>query len=84
MGYVYLTTTQLSVLTSFFYIFRFGTLASAVGPVVGGLVLEFVGRKDANDGQFYSLLGYETLFTLTAVFFLFSAVSLAFVQKKGV
>ncbi|GFH60564.1 hypothetical protein CTEN210_17040 [Chaetoceros tenuissimus] len=61
-----------------------GTLASAVGPVVGGLVLEFVGRKDANDGQFYSLLGYETLFTLTAIFFLFSAVSLAFVQKKGV
>ena len=40
---------------------------------------------DTNDSDdFYSLEGYEILFSLSAFYFLCSAVSLAFVQKKGV
>jgi hypothetical protein len=62
----------------------FGFIGSATGPLVGGIVLLFFGRRGADPGQFYSLNGYEDLFALTAFYFLCSAVSLGFVQKKGV
>ena len=62
----------------------FGFVGSATGPLIGGLVLLLVGRQDTNPGQFYSLEGYKYLFSLTAFYFLCSAVSLAFVRKKGV
>jgi MFS family permease len=62
----------------------FGFIGSAMGPLIGGIVLTFIGRQDTNFGQFYSLQAYQFLFSLTAVYFLCSAVSLAFVKKKGV
>lgn len=62
----------------------FGFVGSATGPLIGGLVLTFVGRQDTSPDQFYSFEGYRCLFSLTAVYFLLSSVSLAFVKKKGV
>ena len=71
----------------------FGFIGSATGPLIGGISLVLFGRigngngrdTDANDSDdFYSLEGYEILFSLSAFYFLCSAVSLAFVQKKGV
>jgi hypothetical protein len=62
----------------------FGFIGSATGPLAGGIILLVFGRKGADSEQFYSLKGYEYLFSLTAFYFLCSAVSLAFVQKKGV
>jgi len=62
----------------------FGFLGSAFGPLLGGCVLTFVGRQDTSPDQFYSFEGYQCLFSLTAVYFLLSSVSLAFVKKKGV
>ena len=62
----------------------FGFIGSAAGPLAGGIVLLVFGRRGADPGQFYSLKGYEDLFALTAFYFLCSAVSLGFVQKKGV
>ena len=62
----------------------FGFVGSATGPLIGGLLLTFVGRQDSTFDQFYSFEGYQCLFSLTAVYFLCSAVSLTFVEKKGV
>ena len=61
----------------------FGFIGSALGPMTGALVLLTVGN-DAPSGHFYSLNGYDTLFTLTAFYYACSASSLAFVRKKGV
>ena len=62
----------------------FGFIGSAAGPLIGGIILLTVGRKDTDPDHFYSLKGYEYLFSLTALYFLCSALSLAFVQKRGV
>ena len=61
----------------------FGFIGSASGPLIGGLALLFFGR-DADATKFYSQRGYEYLFVLSALYFLCSACTLAFVQKKGV
>jgi MFS family permease len=61
----------------------FGFIGSASGPLIGGLALLFFGR-DADATKFYSQRGYEYLFVLSAFYFLCSACTLAFVQKKGV
>mmetsp|Transcript_11148 Transcript_11148/g.20867 ORF Transcript_11148/g.20867 Transcript_11148/m.20867 type:complete len:571 (+) Transcript_11148:78-1790(+) len=62
----------------------FGFIGSALGPLVGGLVLVFVGRRSATDDQFYGFKGYECLFSMSAFYFLCSASCLFFVQKKSV
>jgi uncharacterized membrane protein YGL010W len=62
----------------------FGFIGSALGPLVGGLVLLFVGRRNATDDQFYGFKGYECLFSISAFYFLCSASSLFFVKKKSV
>jgi hypothetical protein len=62
----------------------FGFIGSALGPLFGGSVLFFVGRRNATDDQFYGFSGYECLFSISACYFLCSASSLFFVQKKSV
>lgn len=62
----------------------FGFIGSALGPLLGGLMLLFFGRRNAGDDQFYGYRGYECLFSLSAFYFLCSATSLFFVQKKSV
>eukprot|EP00553_Chaetoceros_curvisetus_P013882 CAMPEP_0204642082 /NCGR_PEP_ID=MMETSP0717-20131115/51495_1 /ASSEMBLY_ACC=CAM_ASM_000666 /TAXON_ID=230516 /ORGANISM="Chaetoceros curvisetus" /LENGTH=201 /DNA_ID=CAMNT_0051662823 /DNA_START=441 /DNA_END=1042 /DNA_ORIENTATION=- len=61
----------------------FGFIGSALGPLIGGMTLLVLGKKDAGPTQFYSMKGYEGVFLLSAFYFLCSSLSLLFVRKKG-
>jgi len=68
----------------------FGFLGSSIGPLSGGIVLVYFGNmghdtnREGDETKFYSVGGYVALFTLCALYFFFSALSLAFVKKKSV
>mmetsp|Transcript_21861 Transcript_21861/g.30719 ORF Transcript_21861/g.30719 Transcript_21861/m.30719 type:complete len:649 (+) Transcript_21861:30-1976(+) len=76
----------------------FGFIGSACGPLIGGLILFFVGKKglshslelhknieDSNsDENYYNFIGYIGLMCISALYFIISAASLSFVKKKGV
>jgi len=64
----------------------------ALGPLIGGPLLFIFGRLSEDDtddnfdddyvgGQQYSLLGYVLVFTLSAIYFVFAAVSLKWVRN---
>jgi MFS family permease len=59
----------------------FGFLGSAMGPLIGGMVLFIFGQPKDTD-SFYSFPGYSILFSLSATYFFCAAISLTFIQKK--
>jgi hypothetical protein len=59
-------------------------LGSALGPMIGGPLLYVLGSSDAANGQDYSIHGYAVVLSLSTVYFLLSAVSLRWVQKRDV
>lgn len=60
-------------------------LGSALGPMMGGPLLYFVGSYGPiQENQDYSIYGYAAVLSLSTVYFLFSAVSLRWVLKAGV
>ena len=59
-------------------------LGSALGPMIGGPLLYFVGNPRAKDGQDYSIHGYAVVLGLSTLYFLFSAISLRWIKKKDV
>lgn len=61
----------------------FGFVGSASGPLIGGIALLIFGRNDG-ESTFYTEKGYIYLFSLSAIYFLCSAIVLTFVKKKGV
>lgn len=57
-------------------------LGSALGPMIGGPLLYFVGSVDSDDGEEeYSLRGYAVIMGLSSFYFLCSAVSLRYVRS---
>eukprot|EP00558_Chaetoceros_sp_UNC1202_P005509 CAMPEP_0197241078 /NCGR_PEP_ID=MMETSP1429-20130617/7201_1 /TAXON_ID=49237 /ORGANISM="Chaetoceros sp., Strain UNC1202" /LENGTH=194 /DNA_ID=CAMNT_0042700845 /DNA_START=339 /DNA_END=923 /DNA_ORIENTATION=+ len=62
----------------------FGCFGSALGPLIGAIIMNTVGKYDVDHGKFYSVEGYRWLFTFTALFFLCSAYSLSYIRKEGV
>jgi len=72
----------------------FGFLGSSIGPLTGGFALLFFGNMEPNSGsvtvngddlaKFYGMAGYRALFSLCALYFLCSALSLTLVRKKSV
>eukprot|EP00532_Pseudo-nitzschia_australis_P011175 CAMPEP_0168236190 /NCGR_PEP_ID=MMETSP0140_2-20121125/19380_1 /TAXON_ID=44445 /ORGANISM="Pseudo-nitzschia australis, Strain 10249 10 AB" /LENGTH=583 /DNA_ID=CAMNT_0008169459 /DNA_START=284 /DNA_END=2036 /DNA_ORIENTATION=+ len=56
-------------------------LGSAIGPMVGGPVLYVFGSSDEADDQDYTIQGYMLLLSLSAAYFLLSAISLRWVRK---
>lgn len=59
-------------------------LGSALGPMIGGPLLYFVGIPGAQNGQDYSIQGYAVVLSLSTAYFLCSALSLRWVRKKEV
>ena len=59
-------------------------LGSAIGPMIGGPLLYFVGSPRAKDGKDYSIHGYAVVLGLSTLYFLFSAISLRWIKKKDV
>jgi MFS family permease len=63
----------------------FGFIGSSVGPLIGGMVLFLLGKPDdSNLDSYYSQRGYTVLFSLSAFYFFCAAISLTYIQKKGV
>ena len=69
----------------------FGFLGSSLGPLIGAMALlnagDYIDDSTESAGavrKFYSRHGYTVLFSLSAFFFVCSAISLTFVAKKGV
>ena len=59
-------------------------LGSAVGPMIGGPLLYLFGSSGTIDGQDYTIHGYKVILSLSAVYFLMSAISLRWVKKENV
>jgi len=63
----------------------FGFIGSSVGPLIGGMVLFALGRpSDIHIDTYYSTRGYTILFSLSACYFFCAAISLTYIQRKGV
>jgi len=70
----------------------FGFLGSSIGPLTGGFTLLFFGNMEPNLGsvtvngddlaKFYGMSGYRVLFSLCALYFLCSALSLTLVGRR--
>jgi MFS family permease len=59
-------------------------LGSALGPMIGGPLLYFFGSSGTVDDHGYTIRGYAVVLSLSAVYFLLSAVSLRWVRKANV
>lgn len=59
-------------------------LGSSLGPLIGGPILYYVGSSGTVAGQDYSIHGYAVVLSLSAVYFLLSAVSLRWVKNATV
>jgi MFS family permease len=59
-------------------------LGSALGPMVGGPLLYFVGANQVHHDQDYSIYGYAVVLSLATVYFMISAISLRWVKKANV
>lgn len=59
-------------------------LGSALGPMIGGPLLYFFGSSGTVEGQDYTIHGYAVVLSLSAIYFLLSAVSLGWVQNTHV
>jgi len=59
-------------------------LGAAVGPMIGGPLLYLFGSSGTTDGQDYTIHGYTVLLSLSALYFLLSAISLRWVKKENV
>jgi len=58
-------------------------LGSALGPMIGGPLLYLYGSSGVDNGQDYTIEGYTVLLSLSAVYYLLSAISLRWVKKSN-
>eukprot|EP00537_Pseudo-nitzschia_pungens_P004996 CAMPEP_0172363628 /NCGR_PEP_ID=MMETSP1060-20121228/6925_1 /TAXON_ID=37318 /ORGANISM="Pseudo-nitzschia pungens, Strain cf. cingulata" /LENGTH=594 /DNA_ID=CAMNT_0013086399 /DNA_START=40 /DNA_END=1824 /DNA_ORIENTATION=+ len=59
-------------------------LGSAIGPMIGGPLLYLFGSSGVAENQDYTIGGYTFLLSLSAAYFLLSAISLRWVRKQNV
>ena len=55
-------------------------LGSALGPMIGGPLLYLFGNSEIDSEQDYSIEGYALVLSLSALYFLLSAVALQWVR----
>mmetsp|Transcript_52189 Transcript_52189/g.53166 ORF Transcript_52189/g.53166 Transcript_52189/m.53166 type:complete len:553 (-) Transcript_52189:120-1778(-) len=58
-------------------------LGSALGPMIGGPLLYLYGSSGVENGQDYTVEGYTVILSLSAVYYLLSALSLRWVKKAN-
>lgn len=61
-----------------------GFIGLALGPLLSGPLLFFVGSQQGNEMEEYSRRGYAAIFSLAAARFFFSAVTLRFIKNPNV
>ena len=59
-------------------------LGSAIGPMTGGPLLYLFGSTGTAEDQDYTIRGYAILLSLSSAYFILSAISLKWVEKKDV
>ena len=59
-------------------------LGSAIGPMIGGPLLYLFGSSGTVDGQDYTIHGYTIILSLSAAYYLLSAICLIWLKKAGV